>query len=93
MDYGNQYARNLVLPSDLTFCSLEQAIFDLKKITDDMTNLNVVCNVDYSDDVFEVVKTIEAQFKLIINIVYSSYLNIDAWFITNGDYLIFSPGA
>lgn len=93
-----KYAKSLVVSADLAICSLEQAIFDLNKLREigyikSHNILTLCCCEDNAQQAFAPLKAVEAQMNIIIKLIPVSYLDIDAWFITDGNYLIFSPGA
>lgn len=92
---SNEYARELYIPSDLSICSLEYAVLELKKISKDTDKIVLVCHKDNFNYAYKSIHYIEKLLDCKIDIVIASYLNIDAWFIIDsiGYHLIFSSGA
>ncbi len=93
---GSVYAQSLFISADLSECSVETAIgqlIEMKKQVDTKL-IYLVCTARDSLIATKVAKEYylpESDIVIVVRIV--EYLGLDAWFVTDGQYLVFSPGA
>lgn len=96
------FARSLNVSADLFVESSEQAVSCLFSMLKQERGFNpekvkiltVVCNPGNASSAKEAVSGInEVTSNLAFQLRYADYLEIDAWFVTDGTHLIFSPGA
>ena len=98
------HAKSLNICCDLTAVALEQGVLDLREMLKrdnkegglDVLFLYLVCS---DGDMYEAAKVVRDYLDSIavkdvkIEIRRAGYLFRDAWFITNGEKIVFTPGA
>ena len=97
-----RYVDELANAADLSESSLEQAIHQLFKLKGQVEKvppmqLFLVCSpasaIGATKATDNMVKAFNETSEITISINYAGYLDIDAWFLTDGGYLVFTPGA
>ncbi len=95
-----KYVDELKTPSDLAILSFEVAYGELVAMIRQRDTIKMAYLVCHPSDAFNAVQILNkfldgigSTANIAWSIRYADYLAYDAWFITDGFHIIFSPGA